>query len=190
VKSSILNLRQRRIRLRRRKSSILLCLPLLLLIPAVPTISLKLFQWREPWYRTPLERPDPLQIRQDPYGLGHFGAHRSGGRRHRGLDLAASIGTPVLAAKSGRAQIGRLRNGMGRYLQIRHPDGWTSLYGHLKAITVKDGQRIRQGRAIGTVGKTGNARRRLIQPHLHFEVWNDRGVPIDPLTVMELSASE
>lgn len=162
-----------------------LVLPVFLLIPAYPAVSLRLFQWQEPRYRVPIEREGPIQIRQDSYGSGLFGAHRSGRRRHRGVDLAAPIGTPVLAGKSGRVFIGRLHTGMGRYVEIQHPDGWTTLYGHLKEISVRDRQRIRRGEAVGTVGKTGNARRRLIQSHLHFEVWNEESVPVDPLSVME-----
>ena len=163
-----------------------LALPVFLLLPAYPAVALRLFQWREPLYQVPIEREGPLQIRQDPYGSGLFGAHRSGRRQHQGLDLVAPVGTPVLAAKSGRVAVGRLHTGMGRYVEIHHPDGWTTLYGHLKEITVRDHQRIRRGDLVGTVGKSGNARRRLIQSHLHFEVWNEGGVPVDPLSVMEI----
>ncbi|MBI3615737.1 MAG: M23 family metallopeptidase [Candidatus Omnitrophica bacterium] len=172
------------------KRLLALSLPLFLLIPAYPTISLKLFQWREPWYRIPLEISGPIQIRKDPYGSGEFGAHRSGRRRHRGLDLTAPIGTNVLAAKSGKAWIGRVHSGMGRYVEIRHPDGWTTLYAHLKEIRIQDGQPIRRGEILGTVGKTGNARRRLIQPHLHFEIWNEGGTPVDPLSMMEAADTD
>lgn len=162
-----------------------LTLPVFLLIPAYPMVSLRLFQWREPLYQVPIERAGPIQIRQDAFGSGLFGARRSGGRSHRGLDLAAPIGTPVLAAKSGRVLIGRLHNGLGRYVEIHHPDGCATLYGHLKEILVRDRQSIRRGQPLGTVGKSGNARRRWVQPHLHFETWNEEGVPVDPLTAME-----
>lgn len=164
-----------------------LALPLVFLIPAYPSISLRLFQWREPQYRIPLEQGTPFQIRQDPYGSGLFGARRSGGRRHLGIDLVAAVGTPVLASKSGTVTIGRSGNGMGRYLEIRHPDGWRTRYGHLSQIWAWDRQRVRRGDPVGSVGKSGNARRRLIQSHLHFEIWNDQRVPVDPLTVMEVS---
>lgn len=164
-----------------------LAVPLALLVPVTPTLSVWIFKLREPTYQIPLAGMVPLEIREDPYGSGLFGAPRSGGRTHRGVDLVAPIGTPVLAAKSGTVVIGRLRNGMGRYVKVQHPDGWITLYGHLKGICVRDRQPVRRGEPLGTVGKSGNARRRLIRPHLHFEVWNDEGVAVDPLTVMEVS---
>jgi murein DD-endopeptidase MepM/ murein hydrolase activator NlpD len=79
---------------------------------------------------------------------------------------------------------------MGRYVEIRHPDGWLSRYGHLKSIAIRDRQRVHRGDAVGAVGKSGNAGRRLIRPHLHFEVWDDKGNPVDPLGVMELARKE
>ncbi len=161
-----------------------LALPLALLIPAYPSLALWWFQWREPTYAVPLQTTGPLVIRKDAYGSGTFGARRSGGRLHKGIDLAAPLETPVRAAKSGRATIGRLKNGLGHYLEIDHPDGWRTLYAHLDRVTVKDAQWVWQKQPIGTVGKSGNAHRRLIEPHLHFEAWNSEGVPVDPLTVM------
>lgn len=166
-------------------SVVLLSVPLFLLIPAYPVIAVKLFQWREPLYQVPLSIASPLQVRKDPYGSGLFGAPRSGGRKHQGMDLVAPVGTQVLAAKSGKVFIGHIRNGMGRYVEICHPDGSVTRYGHLKRIAIRDGQRVRRGQPLGTVGKTGNARRRIIQPHLHFEVWNEQGIPVAPLSVME-----
>lgn len=165
---------------------LVIALPVFLLVPAMPALSVQIFRWREPAYQIPLRWEGPLRIRQDPFGFGGFGARRSGARRHRGLDLAAPIGTPVLAAKSGRAQIGRLRNGLGRYVEVRHPDGCRTVYAHLEEIAVRDRQPVRRGDPLGTVGKSGNARRRMIHPHLHFEVWNEAGAPVDPLTVMEV----
>lgn len=163
-----------------------LALPLALLIPAYSSISLWWFQLREPTYLSPLALPGPLQIRKDAFGSGAFGAHRSGGRWHRGVDLLAPLGTEVVAAKSGVARGGRLHNGLGRYVEIQHPDGAMTRYGHLEKIDVQDEGQVHRGDRIGAVGKSGNARRRLIQPHLHFEVWNPEGIPVDPLGVMQV----
>lgn len=181
-----------KVRLRGQRAVWPLCLalPLALLIPAYPSLELWWFQWREPTYTVPLQMGGPLVIRKDAYGSGLFGARRSGGRSHKGIDLAAPLETPVRAAKSGRATIGRLKNGLGRYLEIDHPDGWRTLYAHLNRITVEDDRWVWRGESIGSVGKSGNARRRLIQPHLHFEVWNAQGAPVDPLTVMEPEGHE
>lgn len=166
-----------------------LVLPVALLVPAYPTLSVWWFKKQEPVFLMPLKHPT-LQIREDAYGEGHFGARRSGGRKHRGVDLAAPIGTQVLAAKSGRAFNGPLQNGMGHYVVIEHPDGTKTLYGHLEEVWIREEQRIRRGQAIGTVGKTGNARHRLIRPHVHFEVWNEAGEPVDPMAAMEPASDE
>ena len=164
---------------------VVLALPFLAVVPLVPSISAQIFKWREPTFQAPLEAGLPLTIRVDPYGSGEFGARRSGGRHHRGIDLSAPLGADVLASKSGIASVGQLKNGMGRYVEIRHPDGWMTLYGHLKRINIRHGQRVRRGDPIGAVGKSGNARRRLIRPHLHFEVWSNQGEPVDPLPLLE-----
>lgn len=162
----------------------------LFLLPIYPAFCLQLFKIREPMFRVPIARSSPIQIRKDPYGSGFFGAPRNGGRRHNGIDLVAPVGTRVLAAKSGIAVIGRKKNGMGRYVEVRHPDGWMTRYGHLKEIRIRDRQRVRRGDGLGTVGKSGNARRRRMQPHLHFEVWNQKRQAVDPLTVMEIARGE
>jgi murein DD-endopeptidase MepM/ murein hydrolase activator NlpD len=78
----------------------------------------------------------------------------------------------VIAAKKAR--------GMGNYIILRHPSNTITIYGHLSKIYVRRNQLIRQGDVIGSVGKTGNANYRDIQPHLHFEV-RKNGVPEDPL---------
>ena len=69
---------------------------------------------------------------------------------------------------------------MGKYVIIRHWGGYTTVYGHLDKIYVRKYQRVSRGRAIGTVGRTGNARYSGIQPHLHFEI-KRKGIPQDPL---------
>lgn len=168
-----------------RKYLLTLTLPLLLLAPMYPSVSVWIFKMREPSFQVPIAVSGPLQIRSDPYGSGLFGARRSGGRKHRGVDLVAPVGSRAVASKSGTAMIGRKKNGMGRYVEVRHPDGWMSRYGHLKSITIRDRQRVRRGDAVGTVGKSGNAKRRIIQPHLHFEVWNEKEEPLDPLAFLE-----
>lgn len=168
------------------RSRILWLLPTaaLALLPAYPSLSLAWFRFREPVFETPLAQRLPLEVREDAYGSGLFGARRSGGRKHRGIDLAAPEGTPVLAAKSGTAWVGKKRNGMGRYVVIEHPDGWKTRYGHLSEIAIRDRQRVRRGEPIGRVGKTGNARYRRMRAHLHFEIWDPDGQPVDPTEVI------
>jgi murein DD-endopeptidase MepM/ murein hydrolase activator NlpD len=89
------------------------------------------------------------------------------------------VGTPVYASRSGVALTGNIPQGYGRYVMIIHPDGLQSMYGHLSDWNVVSGQKVRRGDLIGYVGKTGNAARKAIEPHLHFEI-RRRGEPIDP----------
>ncbi|MBI4314012.1 MAG: M23 family metallopeptidase [Candidatus Omnitrophica bacterium] len=158
--------------------------PLLLLVPAAPAVTPLWHRWRlacrEDSYAWPVGGFSNYALRADLFGSGLFGTRRSGGRTHNGIDLAAPVGTPVNAARSGTVRRGRKHNGMGTYLEVRHPDGSVTMYGHLSEILASDGQWIERGRPIGRVGKTGNARRRAIQPHLHFEI-RLGGVPCDPL---------
>ncbi len=130
----------------------------------------------------------PLVIRQDAKGDGRFQAPRSGGRKHRGVDLVAHLNDPVRAVRSGRVLEVGLHRGLGRFVELEHAFGYRSLYAHLQSAAVTEGQRVRQGQVIGAVGKTGNARHAWITPHLHFEVLR-QGVPIDPLT-LGLAAQE
>ena len=127
---------------------------------------------------SPLEASSVI-IRQDAKGDGRFLAPRSGGRRHRGIDLVADLHSPVRAIRSGTVvQVG-VHRGLGRFVELEHRQHLRSIYAHLDEVLVEAGARVRQGTQIGTVGKTGNARHRWITPHLHLEVVKD-GEPIDP----------
>ena len=124
----------------------------------------------------------PLLIRHDAKGDGRFLAPRSGHRRHRGIDLAAPLNSPVRAIRSGYVvQVGTHR-GLGRFVELEHRGGLRSLYAHLNDVQVEAGARVRQGAIIGTVGKTGNARSHWITPHVHLEVLR-HGELIDPQTL-------
>jgi len=124
----------------------------------------------------------PLVIREDAKGNGRFGAPRSGNRSHQGVDLLAPVGAPVRAIRSGRVFVSSAHRGLGRYVELEHSGGLRSLYAHLDETGVKAGERIRQGQVIGSVGKTGNARHPLIQPHLHLEILRE-GQPVDPASL-------
>ncbi len=98
-----------------------------------------------------------------------------GGRRtqgihgHNGIDIAASVGTPILAAASGRvivAKVGGYNGGYGNMIIIAHDKGIQTVYAHLKTVSVVTGQSVEKGEQIGGMGNTG----RSTGPHLHFEV--------------------
>lgn len=84
---------------------------------------------------------------------------------HSGIDLGAPMGTPVLAAKSGRVEVAGWSGGYGNLIELSHESSGTR-YAHLSEIHVTPGQQIAKGQQIGLVGSTG----RSTGPHLHFEI--------------------
>lgn len=112
-----------------------------------------------------------------------FGPRRLSGqavRNHEGVDIAAPRGTGVYVAAEGSVlRTGYDPAGYGRFVEIRHPNGMTTLYGHLSRLDVASGEAVEAGTRIGLVGSTG----RSTGPHLHFEVRRgDRQV--NPVKVM------
>lgn len=101
-------------------------------------------------------------------------------RPHRGVDYAASTGTPIRAAGDGRVAFRGVKGGYGNTIIIKHGERYTTLYAHLSkfSASVNNGARVEQGDIIGYVGATGLA----TGPHLHYEFRLD-GVHRDPLTV-------
>jgi len=109
--------------------------------------------------------------------------------RHTGLDLAAPVGTPVFApadgvvAFAGQYPVGRTSDWWryGNLVILEDGDGFVTLYGHAERVEVRQGQRVRRGDLLATVGKTGWS----MSPHLHYEV-RRKGTdglyrPVDPL---------
>ena len=86
-------------------------------------------------------------------------------RAHLGVDYGAPQGTAVRTVGDGVIEFAGRQNGYGNVVQVRHSQERSTLYAHLSAIDVKNGQRIEQGQRIGAVGATGFA----TGPHLHFE---------------------
>jgi murein DD-endopeptidase MepM/ murein hydrolase activator NlpD len=117
----------------------------------------------------PLPVHIPIKIRVDKYGDGHFGAARSG-YRHRGIDILAKVGTPVLACKSGWVKTVDYDKLSGNYIILSHRDNLKSLYLHLSKVFVREYMPVKQGQVIGEVGKTGNASYKDMKTHLHFEI--------------------
>lgn len=90
------------------------------------------------------------------------------GRRtmHKGIDVAAPIGTPILAPADGVVIFTGAKAGFGNFVMIAHGYGVVTRYGHNAQNMVQPGQRIKRGDQIGTVGMTG----RTTGPHLHYEI--------------------
>lgn len=108
-------------------------------------------------------------------------------RAHTGVDFAAPVGTPVVAAADGRiVHLGWL-GGYGRCIKISHKNGsYMTLYGHLSGYArgLHVGAAVAQGQVIGYVGKSGLA----TGPHLHYTMYYN-GRPIDPLKIRVASGS-
>lgn len=101
-------------------------------------------------------------------------------RLHTGIDLAAPRGTPIYAAGDGVVQKAQWYSGYGRYVSLKHVNGFSTAYGHMSKIAkgMAPGTRVRQGQIIGYVGTTGNS----TGNHLHFEI-KINGRYVDPLSV-------
>lgn len=101
-------------------------------------------------------------------------------KMHRGTDFAAPTGTPIYAAGNGVVVRADWNGGYGRFVRIRHPNGWETAYAHLSrfASGLSKGDRVRQGEVIGYVGTTG----RSTGPHLHYEVF-ENGKNVNPMTI-------
>ncbi len=97
-------------------------------------------------------------------------------RPHPALDFAAPYGTPVLASASGRVVFAGTKGGFGKFVQIRHPNGFTTSYAHLSKILVSAGRAVQQGQAIGKVGATGLA----TAAHLDYRIQDPRGRYLNP----------
>jgi murein DD-endopeptidase MepM/ murein hydrolase activator NlpD len=95
---------------------------------------------------------------------------------HTGVDLAASMGTPVHSATAGSAHVGFDPNGAGNYVVVTVDAHVRVFYCHLSAIGVVNGQVVTAGQVIGALGQSGRA----TGPHVHFEVQVD-ATSVDPV---------
>ena len=126
----------------------------------------------------------PIQGTHD-YGteVNRFG----GGRGHKGQDVFAKCGTPLVSAVPGVVTLARFQDRAGYYVVIKADDGTSQAYMHMRAAaTVEKGQHVQAGQPIGAVGDTGRAD----GCHLHFELWTapgwyEGGEAIDPLPALK-----
>ncbi len=110
---------------------------------------------------------------------GHFGKWRGGrrsGHYHAGVDIAAPMGTNIMAPIDGIVAFVGRKGGYGRTLIIDHGDGIATLYGHTSEILVSEGEVILKGQCVAKVGSSG----RSSGPHLHNEVHKEGSV-VNPL---------
>ncbi|MCC6905726.1 MAG: M23 family metallopeptidase [Anaerolineae bacterium] len=117
-----------------------------------------------------------------PVSVGSYAFSQSYYPGHSGVDLAAVVGTPVLASDSGVVVFAGWVDaswGYGQLVVLDHGNGWTTYYAHLSSVGVGCGQFVGKGGYVGGVGSTGNSS----GPHLHFEMrWNH--VPDNPASYL------
>lgn len=114
-------------------------------------------------------------------GVLTSGYGRRWGRLHKGIDIAAPIGTPIVAAAAGKVIGAGWHGGYGNVVKLEHLDGSMTLYAHVNRILVTHGQQIKQGELIAEMGSTGYS----TGSHLHFEIHlRDRTV-VNPLALLD-----
>ncbi len=100
-------------------------------------------------------------------------------RAHEGLDIAAPAGTPIYATADGLVTFSGTQSGFGNMVVIDHGYGVITRYAHNNTLLAREGQRVKRGQVIATVGTTGHS----TGPHLHYEI-RINGVSINPLHIM------
>jgi murein DD-endopeptidase MepM/ murein hydrolase activator NlpD len=99
---------------------------------------------------------------------------------HPGVDIAASLGTPVRAAGGGIVEAAGTDAAYGLFVLLRHSGGYETMYGHASRLLVHEGDSVQAGQVIALSGSSG----RSTAPHLHFEI-RRAGRSLDPLTVVK-----
>ena len=150
--------------------------------------SLQLMQWesegRSQWFEASgvgrqsggMTQPVPGPITSN-YGL-RLHPILGYARMHRGIDMRASYGTPILAVADGTVARAGWAGGYGRQVRLNHAGGLATSYSHMSRISVQPGARVRQGQVIGHIGTSGLS----TGPHLHFETYRN-GATINPRSV-------
>jgi hypothetical protein len=106
-------------------------------------------------------------------------------KMHNGIDFSAPVGTPVYATGNGVVkEVTRSARGLGNQILIDHGYGYETLYACMDEINVRNGQELKRGDLIGTVGETGLS----VAPHLHYEVHLD-GEAMNPINYFFLELS-
>ncbi len=97
-------------------------------------------------------------------------------KMHKGLDFAASTGTPIYATGDGSVKVSEFNSGYGNMVVLKHGNGYESLYAHMSRAKVRSGQKVKRGDVIGYVGSTGLS----TGAHLHYEI-HKNGETVDPV---------
>lgn len=112
--------------------------------------------------------------------IGEFGLKRLRNKKivagfHKGLDVRAAEGTPIVAPNNGVVLISATYVAHGKTVMLNHGQGVLSIYLHMSKLMVHPGQKVKKGETLGLVGATGLA----TAPHLHWQIFV-HGIPVDP----------
>lgn len=136
-------------------------------------VPAQVFGGPEGRFAWPLPKTEPGRISSNFGGRVHpvLGGHH----HHKGLDIAAPAGTPVLSMAAGTVVRADKSSSYGNVVYVDHGDGVVTRYAHQERLDVEEGQRVVRGQQLGTVGSTG----RSTGNHLHLEV-RVSGKAVDP----------
>lgn len=104
-----------------------------------------------------------------------------GNELHAGIDIAYTMGAPVLATADGEVVVSGAAGGYGNLVQIDHGNGIATLYGHNSQLLVSVGQAVKKGQIIALAGSTGKS----TGPHVHYEI-RINNTPVDPMKYLVL----
>ncbi len=101
-------------------------------------------------------------------------------KMHTGVDWATAYGTPIFASGNGTVEVAGPEGGYGKYVKLKHNNGYETAYGHMSAFAkgLEVGKQVRQGQVIGFVGSTGQS----TGPHVHYEILVN-GRFVDPMRI-------
>jgi len=132
------------------------------------------------------DAPLPGHVVNSPFGLRQM-PWEENGRLHEGVDIAAPAGAPVHVATDGIVVRSGVSGSYGRFVEVAHKDGFRSLYAHLgRDAGLKRGTFVKRGTTVAYVGDSG----RSTGSHLHFELRNKAGKPLNPALFMGKTFAE
>jgi murein DD-endopeptidase MepM/ murein hydrolase activator NlpD len=132
------------------------------------------------------DAPLPGHVVNSPFGLRQM-PWEENGRLHEGVDIAAPAGAPVHVATDGVIMRSGVSGTYGRFVEVGHKDGFRTLYAHLgRDAGLKRGAYVRRGDTVAYVGSSG----RSTGSHLHFELRNKAGKPLNPALFMGKTFAE
>jgi lysostaphin len=138
---------------------------------------------------SPISQPTPANPVSSPNLIWPTQGYISQGFRkyqHEGIDIAGASGTPIFAAATGKiVKAGWDEWGLGNAVEIKHPNGSVTVYGHNRRLLVSKGQQVKQGQIIAEMGSTGNS----TAPHLHFEYYPNGKMAVNPMSFLASSTA-